>query len=129
MRQSINSLRANENQSLNESLVANAIAEYYISGGQQTSQRPSVNQSMDSQKYRQIKEEAVLEKLNDLFDEIKKENVEFEESYVSLKKTSSQQDGSQDQSMDISGKIKPPKKSVTIVEQHPSNQNDFRQSY
>lgn len=83
MRQSIKSLKASENQSLNESAIAGALAEYYLQG-------QNVNKSIDagsvgSQDLRNIGEEVIIQKLNKIFDEMQKDNQEFEESYTSLK--------------------------------------------
>lgn len=83
MRQSIQSLAASENQSLNESAVAGALAEYMMYG---SAARPTA--SIDTET-RRIGEEMILEKINKIFDEAQKDNKEFEDSYQSLKKPQS----------------------------------------
>ena len=80
MRQSIQSLAASENQSLNESAVAGALAEYMMYG---SAARPTA--SIDTET-RRIGEEMIVEKINKIFDEAQKDNREFEDSYQSLKK-------------------------------------------
>jgi len=79
MRQSIQSVGASTNQSLNESAIANAIAEYYMNG----------NQSMDSQQLKKVTEEMVINKINNIFDQVQEDNREFEESYQGLRKNNS----------------------------------------
>ena len=89
MRQSIQSIAASENKSLNESALAGALAEYLLTGSAGKNGMPTggLDKSLDSQKFRAIGEELIIEKLNKIFDEVKADNKEFEESYQSLKKS------------------------------------------
>lgn len=84
MRQSIKSLKASENQSLNESMVIGALAEYYLNGTVKGS--PALDQSIEAQsmQVRKAGEEAILEKINQIFDE-QLEAREFQSSYQKTK--------------------------------------------
>ena len=88
MRQSIQSLKASERQSLNESALAGALAEMFMQGNGDMNRLPQQNQAMtsslDSQKMRQIGEEVLADKINKIFDDLKKEGQEFEDSYQKL---------------------------------------------
>lgn len=85
MRQSIQSMQASEAQSLNESAVAGAIAEYYMQGSQPRDLAGA--RSLDSAQMKEITEQVVTEKLNRIFDEFRADEKEFDAGYVSLPQT------------------------------------------
>jgi hypothetical protein len=70
MRKSIQSVAASTNQSLNESYIANAIAEYYMNG----SVKPDVGRSMESTQLKKLTAEMVTDNINKVFDEWLHEN-------------------------------------------------------
>ena len=80
VRQSINSLAATERQSLNESMLVDALTHYMVNGGQQPQNQSTT--SIQSSEVRRVGEEMIIEKLNKIFDEVKGDNKEFEESYA-----------------------------------------------
>lgn len=68
MRQSIRSLAASEAQSLNESAIAEAIADYIQKGGEGSQNQSSPDRKLDSDKMRAVSEELVIDKINRIFD-------------------------------------------------------------
>lgn len=113
VRQSIRSLNASENQSLNESAVANAIADYYIHGSSHPHRGGSVHASIDSAQMKRLTEEMIISKINNIFDEVRKDNDEFEESYIGTKKSPIYADTSM-QANEASPDKKSPAKKVVI---------------
>jgi len=69
--------------------VAGAIADYYMYGSSGNMYVQPSRQSVDSQQLKKVTEDMVVTKINMIFDEIKGDNDEFEQSYQGLKKNSS----------------------------------------
>mgnify|MGYP001117286436 CR=1 FL=1 len=68
--------------------MAGALAEYLLTGSAgKNAAGFGLDKSIDSTNLKAIGEEMILEKLNKIFDECKKDDQEFEESYQSLKKS------------------------------------------
>lgn len=126
MRQSVKSLAASENQSLNESAIAGAIADYYLRNGSSAGRAEQLlAQSLDSQSLRQITEDLVIQKINKIFEEAARDNTEFDESYTALKRpipaqkisTSHSQVDSSNKEISQSLLEQPKTKKVSIQEQ------------
>ena len=61
--------------------MAGALAEYLLTGQAGNTNSLPVDRSIDSVNLKAVGEEMIMEKLNKIFDEVKNENQEFEESY------------------------------------------------
>ena len=76
MRQSIRSIAASEAQSLNESALAEAIADYIQKGGSTAPNESSQEGRPDADKLRTVGEELVIDKINRIFDSVQKEQAQ-----------------------------------------------------
>jgi len=76
MRQSVRSLAASENQSLNESALVDAIASY-VQGQRRQGPASTVSQSIDGEvnpnKLKALGEEMIIDKISRIFDEAKRD--------------------------------------------------------
>jgi len=85
VKQSITSLQVKDRQSLNESLLVGALADYVVNGSARNEGGGAAQSiDLDSVKLRNIGEEILTDKINRIFDDLKQDDKEFEASYQGL---------------------------------------------